>query len=176
MAVRWQATAAAALVLAGFAPDPTLDIEELVVQGKPECLSPKADASAPQPRVVSTYPANGDAVRPGVLVLRVTFDQRMTCAGAFGDVPGLKHPCPGSRQETVLSFDRKTVRMICRVAPFASYGVRIGRPPDRLFRSLAAQPASPYVLTFRAIAAPAVGSVSESLEEDAAAALRTAAP
>jgi hypothetical protein len=160
--------AAAALAVAGFAPEPPSELDELVVQRKPECLPARADPSAPQPRIVSTYPANGAAVPPGVLVLRVTFDQRMTCDGGFGSVPGLKHPCPGMRQETVLSYDRRTVRMICRVVPFASYGVRIGRPPDRAFRSLEGQTAAPYVLTFRAIAAPAIANVSQSLEADLA--------
>ncbi len=161
---------AAAVGSAGFAPPaPATDVEELVVQGKPECLPARRDRDAPAPRIVSTYPANGAEVRPGVLVLRVTFDQRMTCDGRFAEVSGLRHPCPGSRQETVLSYDRKTMRMVCRVVPFASYGVRIGHPPDRLFRSLAGQPVTPYVLTFRAIAAPAVQNVSESLGEDEAA-------
>jgi hypothetical protein len=176
--MRWRAlTAAASLALTGFAPAaPSSDVEELVVQAKAECLPARADSSQPPPHIVSTYPANGAEVHPGVLVLRVTFDQRMTCNGAFGEVPGLKHPCPGMRQETVLSYDRKSVRMICHVVPFASYGVRIGTPPQHLFRSLAAQPAAPYVLTFRVIPAPAVATISQSLENDATAAKASAGP
>ena len=101
------------------APDdatPVADVEGLSVAPAPVCVAPKVNDFAPRPKIVSTYPAYGASVRPGVLVLRVTFDQPMSCRGFFTAVPKLKNPCPDGHQHWVLSFDRTTIRTVCRTA------------------------------------------------------------
>ena len=56
-------------------------LSELTVSPPRKCLEPRrpADPDIPPPKVVSTYPAKGAVVRPGVLVLRLTFDLPMGC-------------------------------------------------------------------------------------------------
>ena len=97
--------------------------EELTVTAQATCLDPKPDSFAVRPKIVSTFPANGAMVRPGVLVLRITFDQPMSCKGFFTGIPKLRNPCPLEHQHWVLSFDRKTIRTVCRADGVGAYGV-----------------------------------------------------
>src|SRR4051812_44876339 len=105
----------ASALLCGFAPPPRppAELDEVVVEPSAECLKPDPDLATPRPRVVSTYPAEGAQVRPGVLVIRVTYAQPMACSGFFVSMTGFANPCPGLRQRLVWSFDRRTVRIIC---------------------------------------------------------------
>lgn len=153
------------------APNPAIsvsDADELTVTARATCLEPKADNFAPRPKIVSTFPANGAMVRPGVLVLRVSFDQPMSCKGFFTGIPKLKNPCPLDHQQWVLSFDRKTIRTVCRAEPTGSYGVGVSDNPDATFLSLAARPLEPFEFRFTTSAAPDVLSARESLGEDPA--------
>jgi hypothetical protein len=145
---------------------PVSETEELTVTPEAACLAPKPDRSAPRPRVVSTFPANGAQVRPGVLVLRITFDRPMSCSGFFTGIPKLKNPCPLGHQQWTLSFDRKVIRTVCRVEPTGAYGVGVSGNPDATFLSLAARPLEPYEFRFTTSAAPDVLTTGESLDQD----------
>src|SRR5258706_10088053 len=57
----------------------TKAVSELTVTAKIKCLQPDSSQyRTNRPKVVSSYPAKGAVVRPGLLVVRVTFDQPMT--------------------------------------------------------------------------------------------------
>ncbi|MBS0360714.1 MAG: hypothetical protein JSR98_05000 [Proteobacteria bacterium] len=146
---------------------PTPSTDELTVIPHAECLEPKRDPLTPLPHVVSTFPAHGETVRPGLLYLRVTFDEPMSCKGFFLRMGRLRAPCNQDRQIWLLSFDRKTIRTLCHVEPNSQYGVRMSNdPPTAQLISLAGRPLDPYEFTFMTSSAPEVTSTSDAIGED----------
>jgi hypothetical protein len=143
-------------------------VAELTVTAKMKCLAPdKMAERAERPKVVSTFPGKGAVVRPGLLVIRVTFNQPMACEGALTVAPPLRNPCPGMPQQMLLSYDRRTVRTVCVVEPGAQYGVWLSREPTaRSFLGLGGLPSEPYRLNFSTSAEPAVTTVCNALVED----------
>ncbi|HWU12470.1 MAG TPA: hypothetical protein VN157_00500, partial [Caulobacter sp.] len=102
-----------------------------------------------RPKVVATWPANGQSVAPGVLVLKVVFDQQMTPRdfdyglGTGGDkLNCLKTPR--------LLNDNKTFVLLCTTLPGKTYAVALN--PDtlggRAFTNVAENRAEPGALTF----------------------------
>jgi hypothetical protein len=142
------------------------DLDTLTVTAEAACLEPKLDRFAPKPKIVSTFPKNGDMVRPGVLIVRVTFDQPMSCKGFFTAIPKLKNPCPSGHQQWVLSFDRRIVRTICHVDGNVIYGVGVSDNPDATFLSLAGRPLEPFEFRFSTSIAAAVLTNGEALDQD----------
>lgn len=121
-----------------------------------------ANPDIPPPTVVSTFPANGAVVRPGFLVLRVTFDRPMACAGLADKHALALNPCPAPLREPVISRDRHTFLTVCQVAPSKHYGLWLKR-----FTSLAGHPSSPYELVFDTAPEPQVATVEDAIAEDA---------
>ena len=142
-------------------------VSELQVTAKVKCL-PAERGPSPAPRIVSSFPAKGAVVRPGVLVVRVTFDQPMTCSGFFMDLPGLPNPCPERAQNMVMSYDRRTIRTLCIAGPNVTYGVRLSPGMGNDFESLDGQKLSLHELSFRTSAGPLVQTVAEALAQDPA--------
>ena len=174
--------------MASAAPDPgpsvseltvtaSKTVDELTVTAPKKCLKPQHDDSWPArgAKIVSSFPAKGAVVRPGVLVLRVTFDRPMACAGALSDDPPFHNPCPGRIQHMLLSLDRLTVRTACVVEPNLSYGAWISKDvPDPQakttrttdFISLTGSPSEGYEFRFTTSAAAPITTVCEALAED----------
>jgi hypothetical protein len=156
------------------APEPSSEattVDELAVIPTASCLQPRNEPQASPPRVVSTFPANGAVVRPGVLVLRITFDQPMSCKGFFAAGAQARSPCPQDTQYWVLSFDRRTIRTVCRTELNSHYGLRLSdRSLDgtsrATFVSLAGKRLAPYVLNFDTSSDPPINTPSDSLNED----------
>jgi hypothetical protein len=145
-------------------------VSELTVTAKLKCLAPDTNGGrADRPKVVSSYPAKGAVVPPGLLIVRVTFNQPMACDGGFVRDPPLENPCPGEGREMLLSYDRKTVRTVCIVAPNTRYGLAMSRDPvdGASFLGLSGLPSLPYRLDFTTSAEPVVASVCEALAQDA---------
>lgn len=143
-------------------------VAELTVTAKIKCLAPDSgQGRAERPTVVSTFPEKGAVVRPGLLVVRVTFNQPMACDGVFTNAPPLQNPCPGPSREMLLSYDRRTVRTVCVVEPNAQYGLWLNQSPtSHAFLGLGGLPSEAHRLTFSTSAAPAVGTICEALTED----------
>jgi len=104
-----------------------------------------------KPKVVTTWPAAGQAIAPGVLVLKVVFDQQMTPRDfAYGlDIgPGgldcLKTPR--------LLNDNKTFVLLCTTLPGKTYSISLNSGPvgpgKAAFSNLAENRAEPSELTF----------------------------
>ncbi len=106
-----------------------------------------------KPKVVATWPDNGQTIAPGVLVLKVVFDQQMTPRdfayglGAGGDkLDCLKTPR--------LLNDNKTFVLLCTTLPGKTYAValnpdaRPGASGGPAFSNLAENRATPGALTF----------------------------
>lgn len=154
-------------------------VDELTVTAPKKCLKPHHDESWPArgPKIVSSFPARGAVVRPGVLVMRVTFDRPMACAGVFSDDPPFHNPCPGRIQQMLLSYDRLTVRTACVVEPNLTYGAWISKDvtygawvsnfsQDTEFVSLTGSPSKEYEFRFSTSAEAPVTTVCEALSED----------
>jgi len=143
-------------------------VSELTVTAKIKCLAPDAGGPrAERPKVVSSYPGKGAVVRPGLLVVRITFNQPMACDGGFVRNPPLEDPCPGSAREMLLSYDRKTVRTVCLVDPGRRYGLAMSLDPTGpSFIGLSGLPSFPYRLEFATSSEAPVTSVCEALSQD----------
>lgn len=147
-------------------PTATTDVEGLTVTPVAQCLDPKPDPDAPAPRVVSTYPADGAVIRPGVLVVRVTFNVPMSCKGFFSGVPPFHNPCPDRQQNWTLSFDRMSIRTVCRADANLEYGVAISDRSENRFISVANKPLEPYAFRFSVSGDTEVRTIRDSLAED----------
>jgi len=143
-------------------------VSELVVTAPLKCRGhEKVNSAAERPNVVSTYPENGQMVRPGLVMVRITFDAQVACAGGPSDDPPLPNPCPGAVQKMVLSYDRRTVRTICRLDPDRRYGAWLSRTPQNSFLSLAGLQARPFRLEFASSLEAPVTTVCEAVAQDA---------
>lgn len=78
----------------------------------------------PPPQVVRTMPAPGSVVRPGAMVLSVTFDQPMACKANLANSP-FPLPCPGGPGVVIMTPDRRTLTTVCQVEAGASYSMPI---------------------------------------------------
>lgn len=163
-----------ALLLGLLAADPTVSevvvtspksVEEMVVTAKPKCLRAQTRPTAPPPVLKESYPKAGATVRPGVLVVRLTFDRPMTCDGFLVGDPSLPNPCPTGRQSMSQSYDRRTIWVLCETQPATDYAVQLGgRSP---FRSLDGQMLEERVtLKFRTSADAPAATIPEALGED----------
>jgi hypothetical protein len=180
-------TAARVAVLAGLASlgsagasRPQTALQGLSVKPQAKCLAPRLrpDKSIPPPVVESIYPADGAVVRPGVLIVRITFNVAMSCNGIFLKRPPMDKPCDNpQRQVFMLSYDRRTIRMRCKVSPNRRYGFRLNDDPayDQLrpdivpnvdFISLAGSPLRPFELAFTTSSGPELTSVEAAEAED----------
>ena len=117
------------------------------------------------PRVVSTYPAQGATVAPGVLVLRVSFDQAMfgqswsyvtSPAGAYPD-------CAAAPRRL---DDRKSFALICRTTGKTAYALWFNRTPYANFLNLGRRAATPFLLKFSTSDAEPVWTLQEAMKSD----------
>jgi hypothetical protein len=133
-----------------------------------KCLAPRrpADPGVPAPKVVSSFPAPGSMVRPGKLIVRITFDLPMACGGTFLDASPLMAPFAGGDRVVKLTLDRKTFRIEGYVGKNSRYGLWLNHGPVRDFMGLSGQPLEAYGLTFSTSGGPAVTTVAEALAED----------
>jgi hypothetical protein len=154
----------------------------VTVRPRASCQSPRhpPDKDVPAPAIESTFPAQGAVVRPGVLVVRITFNVAMSCDGIFLSRSPLEKPCGEARmQDFRLSYDRRTIRMKCIVSPNRRYGFRMNNGPSDPFRpsllgkvnfmSLAGFPLQPFELDFSTSSGPPVISAEASEADDAGA-------
>lgn len=153
---------------------PRVTVDEVVVLPRAACLAPKQDPDVAPPKIVSTFPAQGDVVRPGVLVVRITFDRPMSCDGFFFSDPILNQACRKIEQDMLLSLDRMTVRTICHPPGSSTFSLWLNENPasgprpnlKNQFISLAGWPAQPLRLEFSTSGARRVRTLREALLED----------
>lgn len=119
-----------------------------------------------KPKVVSTWPAAGQTIAPGVLVLKVQFDQQMTPRDfAYGLGAGsdalecLKTPR--------LLNDNKTFVLLCTTLPGKTYVITLNNDPKGVapagFSNLAENRAEPSALTFTTSAGEPVTKLREAI-------------
>ncbi|MFI4966321.1 MAG: hypothetical protein ACHP9T_13255 [Caulobacterales bacterium] len=99
------------------------------------------------PKIVRSYPAAGQAMSAGVLVLSVTFDQPMLKTGFdFGPAPGGEPPhCLKTPR---LLNDNKTFVLLCTTEPHKAYALSFNARPQGGFENVAEHRAEPAILAF----------------------------
>lgn len=113
------------------------------------------------PAVVSTWPAQGAAVAPGVLVLKVVFDQKMAdTRGGYSRGPDGE--MPQCLDQGLLRGDGKTFVLLCRTQPDTRYSVALNASEGG-FASLGRRSAMPYVLSFSTGKASPVFSLPQAM-------------
>lgn len=115
------------------------------------------------PKVISTWPAGGEAVAPGILVLKVAFDQKMTpLAWNYAAAAG------GERPECVraprLLNDGKTFVLLCRTKPGKSYAIGFNAVRDGGFANEAENPALAAQLAFTTNTTPSVYTLKAAMK------------
>jgi hypothetical protein len=146
----------------------TKPLSGLTVGMPRKCLEARrpADPDIPAPRLVSTYPANGAVVRPGIVVLRLTFDLPMACAGLIGAHAPLKNPCPAPLRDPVISRDKRTFLTVCAVQKGRHYGLWLGDNDHLRFTSLAGHSLKRQELLFETSDDVEVASLGEAMMQD----------
>jgi len=101
------------------------EVRALTVRPAQGCLKARnpPDPDVPEPKLVSTFPADGAVVKPGVIVLRLTFDLPMACPGLLDADFRIPNPCPAPLIDPVISKDRRTFLSICVVEPNVRYAI-----------------------------------------------------
>ena len=115
------------------------------------------------PKVVSTWPAAGAAVAGGVMILTVTFDQKMaadtfsitTTQGADG-LQCLKTPR--------LLNDSKTFALLCTSREKTSYTVAFNAAPGPGFANIGQQRAAPATLSFSTTDADGPRNIADAMK------------
>ena len=105
------------------------------------------------PKVTATFPAAGQAIAGGVLVLTVTFDQEMSPTGFdLRAAPGGEAlPC---LKVPRLLDDGKTFAWLCTTRPGKSYQLSLNAGAQGGFTNLAEERAEPNALAFTTTTAP----------------------
>uniref|UniRef100_B0SXY1 SbsA Ig-like domain-containing protein n=1 Tax=Caulobacter sp. (strain K31) TaxID=366602 RepID=B0SXY1_CAUSK len=102
------------------------------------------------PKVVTTWPATGQEIAPGVLVLKVVFDQQMTPRDfAYG--LGAGADALNCLKTPRLLNDNKTFVLLCTTLPGKTYVISLNKEPTAAptgFSNLAENRAAPSQLSF----------------------------
>jgi len=160
-------------------------VSELTVS-VPLCppINEHPDADTKPPKLLSSYPGNGAVVRPGIVILRLTFDKPMSCIGLLDNRKGYPNPCPAPLQEPLFSRDRRTFLTVCVIEPdpysapaegsristsangFVIAGQTFGLRLDR-FTSLSGRPFKPSDFEFTVdVSARPVENLREAMAQD----------
>lgn len=114
------------------------------------------------PNVVATYPAQDETVAPGVLILKVTFDQQMSpTAWNYAPAPG-GEPMDCVKMPRLLP-DQKTFVLLCRVLSNKTYGVTFNATREGGFANLGDNPAHTGALTFKVNAEYPITTVRQAM-------------
>ncbi|ATC23979.1 hypothetical protein EIB18_05545 [Caulobacter vibrioides] len=100
------------------------------------------------PRLVSSYPAQDQVVAPGVLILKVAFDQQMSPTAWNYAPAAAAEPLDCVKTPRRLA-DQKTFVLLCRVQAGRTYGVTLNAERAGGFSNLGDNPAQTAVLTFK---------------------------
>ena len=115
------------------------------------------------PKLVSTYPAQDQTVAPGVLILKVAFDQQMSAASwNYAPVDGAE-PMDCVKTPRLLS-DQKTFVLLCRVLADKTYGVTLNAQRPGGFVNLGDNPAQTATLTFKVDSDAPITTVRRAME------------
>ncbi len=115
------------------------------------------------PKVAKSYPAAGQSMSAGVLVMSVTFDQPMLPTGFdFGPASGGEPPqCLKTPR---LLDDKKTFVLLCTTEPAKTYALTFNAKPQGGFENVAEHRAEPSTLSFKTTDGEGPKTVHEALK------------
>jgi hypothetical protein len=118
--------------------------------------------AVPPPVVVATYPAQDGTVAPGVLVLKVAFDQHMQAdVWSYAPLDSADDPkCLGVPR---LLTDDKTFVLLCTVEAGKTYGVGLNLAADKAFVDRGGRKPPPMELRFKTSAAEPVRTLKAAM-------------
>jgi len=99
------------------------------------------------PKVVATFPAAGQALAGGVLILTVTFDQKMAPDG-FDVTPAAGGEAPPCLKRPRLLDDDKTFALLCTTDGGKTYALAFNAGSQGGFANVGDRRAQPSTLTF----------------------------
>jgi hypothetical protein len=103
-------------------------------------------------------------VRPGLLVVRLSFDLPMACQGSLGTGFMTPNPCASEGlQRWSLSYDRLNLRVLCRVKARAHYELWVNHDTPEDFRGLGGRRPTATELTFDTSDEAPVATVEEAV-------------
>ena len=109
----------------------------------PLTVSPRGDP----PKIVTSFPAAGETIAPGALVMRITFDQPMDEHG-FAFAPAQNAPTPDCLKTPRLLNDEKTFVLLCTTRPNTGYVFAFNAAPQGGFENIGGVRAAPSTLSF----------------------------
>ncbi|HEX4098862.1 MAG TPA: hypothetical protein VHX64_19190 [Caulobacteraceae bacterium] len=144
------------------------EVRGLTVMPTHLCLLPRKppDPDVPPPKLVSSFPADGAVVKPGLVVFRLTFDLPMACMGVLEPVLLVDNPCPAPLIDPVISKDRRTFMTVCLVQPSDRYGVWLDFNSTKRWTSLAGHRLSPRQILFSTSSGAKVRTLRDAIAED----------
>lgn len=145
----------AAVLLAATAPAPPAQATEV----SPVTVVPAGEP----PKVVSSYPAAGGAVKPGVLVLKLTFDQKMLKTG-FDIAAAEGGQAPACLKTPRLLNDGKSFVLLCTTAPGAKYALALNSGAKGGFANIGETRAARTELSFTTTDTDPVRSIPEAMK------------
>lgn len=118
--------------------------------------------AVPPPAIVATFPAQDGTVAPGVLVLKVAFDQHMQAdVWSYAPLAGAEDPkCLGVPR---LLGDDKTFVLLCTVEAGKTYGVGLNVAPGKAFTDRGGRKPPPLELRFKTSAAEPVRTLKAAM-------------
>jgi len=117
----------------------------------------------PAPKLAASFPANGEAVAPGALVLRLTFDQKML-PNAFDVIPtGAAEGLDCVKRPRLLNDD-KTFVLLCTARAGRTYTVSLNSAATGGFANLGEHRADPVVLTFSTTRDEPIRNLAEAMK------------
>jgi hypothetical protein len=135
------------VVLTGLLAIPTLAQAQIPDMPRKTVAPVTVVPATDPPQIVSSFPAAGQAVAPGALVMKITFDQKMDPDDfAFAAAPGAQ--APNCLKQPRLLADDKTFVLLCTTAAKTSYGMAFNAAPQGGFANIGGTPARPAQLAF----------------------------
>jgi hypothetical protein len=115
------------------------------------------------PKIVKSYPAAGQALQAGILVLTVTFDQPMVKTGFdFGWAPA--SPSLSCLKTPRLLDDNKTFVLLCTTEPHKNYSLTFNAQPQGGFENVAEHRADPATLAFNTTDGDGVENIHDAMK------------
>jgi hypothetical protein len=138
----------------GIPPQPPKEVSGITVYGKTD-----------PPKVTATYPTAGQAMSAGVLVLTVTFDQKMLDR-SFDIGPGAGGEMPNCLKTPRLLDDGKTFVLLCTTDPHKTYALAFNAGSQGGFANIAEHRAEPSTLAFTTTDGDGPRSIPEALKAE----------
>jgi hypothetical protein len=133
-------------------PQPPKEVSGLTVYARTEA-----------PKVTATYPTAGQALSAGVLILTVTFDQKMLGNG-FDIAPAAGGEMPECLKTPRLLDDGKTFVLLCTTDPHKAYAIAFNAKAQGGFENIAEHRAEASTLAFTTTDGDGARSIPEAMK------------